>query len=61
MSVYILAWGIQHAKRMRRIILPSVDGVAVPYLLTLSLQMTLFGAEIIEHKMCFFIFIYKFV
>jgi len=54
MFVCILAWGIQHAKRMRRIILPSVDYLAVSYLPTLSLQMKLFAAKIIEHKMCFF-------
>ena len=31
-----LALGIQHAQRMRRITLPSVTPLAVPYFLTLS-------------------------
>jgi hypothetical protein len=43
---------IQHAKRMRRIILSSVVCLALPYLSTLSHKWYGFRKGIIEHKMC---------
>jgi len=45
---------IQHAKRMRRIILSCLVCLALPYISTLSLSHTRhdFGKKVIEHEMC---------
>jgi hypothetical protein len=43
---------MQHVKRMRRIILPSVACLAVPYSSTLSHKQYDFREIFIEHKMC---------
>jgi len=50
-----VAFTIQHAKRMRRIILSSVTCPAVPYFATLSHTRHHFRRKkIIEYKMCFY-------
>ena len=50
---------IQHAKRMRPLILSSVACLAPLYLSTLSHILNDFRINVIEHKMCFD-FLYKY-
>ena len=50
---------IQHAKRLRRIILSSVAWLAVPYFSTLSHKR--FSQKVIKRKMCILIFSTTFI
>ena len=43
---------VHHAKRMRRVILPSVACPAVPYFSTFSHKRHDVRGNVIEHKMC---------
>jgi hypothetical protein len=52
---------IQHAKRMRHIILSSVACLALPYSYILSRKRHDFWKIIIEHKICVLIFCTNFV
>jgi hypothetical protein len=60
-TVCILALLIRHATRMRRIMLPSVACLALPYIPTLSHKRQDFRKKVIGHKMCVSIFSTKFV
>jgi hypothetical protein len=51
---------IQHAKRVRRIILSSVACLTLPYFSTLPQKGQSFQEKIIENKMCLD-FLYKFI
>jgi hypothetical protein len=55
------ALGIQHALRMRRIILPSVTCPAVPYCSTLSHKRHDYRKKVTQHEMCFLIFSKNFI
>ena len=52
---------IQHAKRMRRIILSSVVCQSLQYFCTLSLKCYDFRENVIEYKMCILILSTNFV
>jgi hypothetical protein len=54
-----IALAIQHAKRMRYILLLSVVCLAVQYFSTLSDTRHDFRKKVIDHKMCF-LFLYNF-
>jgi hypothetical protein len=58
--VYV-ALEIQHAKRMRRIILSSVACPALPYISVLSHKRHDFGRKVIEHKVRVLIFCTTFI
>jgi hypothetical protein len=51
---------IQHAKRMRHIILPSVACLALQNISTISHKRHDFRKNVLEHQMCFD-FLYNFV
>ena len=57
----IVAVVTEHAKRMRRTILPSVACPALPYISTLSHKRHVFRENVIEDKKCALIFSTTFV
>jgi hypothetical protein len=56
-----VALAIQQAKRMRRIILSSVDCLTVPYIYTLSHKRHDFWKKFIDHKISVLVFSTTFV
>ena len=46
---------MQHAKRMRRIMLSFIACLALPGLFTLSRNLYDFRENVTEHKMCFYV------
>jgi len=58
--VFVVSF-IKHGKRMRRIILPSIAGLAVPCFSTLSLKRQDFRGKVTEHKISVLILYTNFV
>jgi hypothetical protein len=52
---------MQNEQRMRRVTLSSAACPALPYFLNYLINGTIFGENVIEHKMCVLIFFTAFV